>query len=369
MKTILALFTGIFVPGGIQNYNRYFCMALGSQFSRNYFSVLSLCDKNKFSGLASNIHLKIYGNIKFKLLRKIVFSFDSILEVLKQRPTYVFCGHINLLPLTWFINRVFGLKYSVFVHGIEVWNLRSGNKYKYLKSADLIFAVSRYTKKRMVENGISENKIFILPDCVETALFKPKDVNDKLLDYLDIKGKKVLLTVARLSAQERYKGHDVMLRVMQRLDENYIWLIVGDGDDLIRLKQSALAAGLAKRVKFLGGINDINLLVDYYNVCHCFIMPSSGEGFGIVFLEALACGKSVIAGNKDGSSEPLMDGRLGSLIDPENVEEIIKSINLAFNNGSLNVNKEFLIAEVKKNFGFESFSRRVKDLFSEILNR
>ena len=105
-------------------------------------------------------------------------------------------------------------------------------------------------------------------------------------------------------------------------------------------------------------------LTDHYQMSDLFIMPSKGEGFGIVFLEAMVCGLSVIAGNKDGSVDALKNGDLGMLIDPDNQTEIIEAVEKYYNN-RVNVNansKHELQKEVIQHFGFATFKERMKTI-------
>ena len=99
----------------------------------------------------------------------------------------------------------------------------------------------------------------------------------------------------------------------------------GEGDDRPRLEALAARLGLGEKARFVGSVVPEEL-PDYLRLADVFVMPSTGEGFGIVFLEALATGIHVIGGNKDGSLDPLADGQLGQLIDPDNEEELLSSI-------------------------------------------
>ena len=101
---------------------------------------------------------------------------------------------------------------------------------------------------------------------------------------------------------------------------NAIYLIAGAGDDKQRLEHLAAERGLAGRVVFTGHV-PADELPSYYALADVFAMPSTGEGFGIVFLEAAACGLPVIAGNADGSVDALGEGQIGCLVDPRHTSK------------------------------------------------
>ena len=119
----------------------------------------------------------------------------------------------------------------------------------------------------------------------------------------------MLLTVSRLAASERYKGHDRVISVLPRVLErspDVAYLVVGDGDDRQRLEEMAQKAGVAHAMRFAGHVPHQEL-PDYFRLADVFVMPSTGEGFGIVFLEAAASGLPVIGGNRDGSVDALAE--------------------------------------------------------------
>src|SRR5262249_54390522 len=158
--------------------------------------------------------------------------------------------------------------------------------------------------------------------------YRPGPKPGYLLERHATGGKKVLMTVSRLASSEQYKGHDRVICALpkvlsQRPDS--IYLIVGDGDDRLRLQSLAVKCGVAENVQFTGFV-PAEELPDYFRLADVFVMPSAGEGFGIVFLQAMATGVRVIAGNRDGSRDPLCDGTLGTLVDPENCEEMASAI-------------------------------------------
>jgi len=106
---------------------------------------------------------------------------------------------------------------------------------------------------------------------------------------------------------------------------NAKYILGGSGDDVGRIKNLIRDNNLHEKVILTGFIPDEEI-VDYYNLCDVFVMASRKEGFGIVFIEALACSKPVIAGNKDGSVDALLNGELGVSVDPDNIEEISRAI-------------------------------------------
>src|SRR5205085_3283125 len=116
-----------------------------------------------------------------------------------------------------------------------------------------------------------------------------------------------------------------ILPLLSRDIPNIAYLIVGDGSDRLRLEQKARQLGVAERVIFAGHISEEEK-PDHYRLADAYVMPSSGEGFGIVYLEALACGIPVIGSKIDGSRDALRDGRLGILVNPKDSDELRAAI-------------------------------------------
>lgn len=367
-RKALILFADLFNIGGIQQYNKHLCDAFASEFNDVGFTGISLYDSiiPPDSDKWPNIKINISTKIKIKLVQKIFFTAKAILAVIKGKPHFLICCHVDIAPLALFLKRSFNLKYAVLTHGTDVWYLKNGVKLEALKNADIILTVSAYTKNKLIANDIPERKIDLLRDAIDTSFFRPKSINNKLVTRLGLENKHILLTVGRIRSDERYKGHDIMLDIMERLGSEYIWLVIGTGADLPRLKLKAEKLGIIDKIRFLGNVTR-EALVGYYNLCDCFVMPSKGEGFGIVFLEALACGKPVIAGNKDGSLEPLMNGELGYTVDPDNSDEIIKVVQIACSVKKDTNQVQRDIKEIERNFGITVFNKRAKEVFSEYI--
>jgi phosphatidyl-myo-inositol dimannoside synthase len=240
----------------------------------------------------------------------------------------VFCGHLYMAPLAAGIASVFGVPLWIQVHGLEAWDELSRVHRRSLESAALITSVSRYTRRRLLEwIDIEPLRVKVLPNTVD-ARFRPGPKPVALLDRYNIRDKKILMTVSRLAANNRYKGHDKLINVLPRILDHFpevVYMVVGDGDDRPRLVDLARRVCVSDKVIFVGRVA-AELLPEYFQLADILVMPSTGEGFGIVFLEALASGIDVIGGNVDGSLDPLGDGVLGMAVNPESEEELAQAI-------------------------------------------
>ena len=253
---------------------------------------------------------------------KLVLSLINCL--LFRRPHHIYCGHINLVTLIGSLCQPLGIPYTVLTYGKEVWYPLPKTQRKALQKADNIWTISRYSCDRLCKaNDINPSQVKILPCVVDGNTFTPGDKSTELVTKYGLADSKVLMTVARLWSGDIYKGVDVTIRALPKILSVFPevkYLIIGRGDDRPRLEKLAQDLGVADRVVFAGFV-PTEALVEHYHVADAYIMPSQ-EGFGIVYLEAMACGKPVLSGDKDGSADPLQDGRLGWCVphrDPEAV--------------------------------------------------
>jgi phosphatidylinositol alpha-1,6-mannosyltransferase len=164
--------------------------------------------------------------------------------------------------------------------------------------------------------------------------------------------KRILLTVARLSSKEGYKGHDRLIAALPRLiaeGHDIVYVIAGEGHERARLETTALRVLGHDRVRFLGAV-DLSTLVRLYRAADLFVLPSWGEGFGIVFLEAMACGTPALGFNIAGAKDALVDGELGTLTSEQDLTSTIaRMLNEPRPDSAL------LAARVRSRFGREQF--------------
>jgi phosphatidylinositol alpha-1,6-mannosyltransferase len=253
-------------------------------------------------------------------------------RLLSQRNAFaaVVCAHIHLLPLAALAARRYGVPLILIVHGIEVWQRpRISGLDRCFRSVDMFVSVSEFTKKRFLEWApLRPDQGHVIPDCVDLTQYGPGPKPERLLQRYGVSNRKIMMTLGRLDSTERYKGIDEVLEIMPSLVKeipDLTYIIAGEGNDRPRLELKVKSLGLSERAVFTGYVPEAEK-ADHYHLADAFVMPGHGEGFGIVYLEAMACGIPVVASKVDASREAVLDGRLGVLADPSNPDEIIAAI-------------------------------------------
>lgn len=324
---VLALVTDAFGGvGGISQYNRDFLSALARCDWIGQVIVLPRGAANALGSLPPQLRQlpPLQGRLGYSLGALKAAQAHSPIDV-------VFCGHLFMAPLAALLAKSLRARLWLQIHGVEAWENGSQLHQWSVRAADLVTSVSRYTRRRLLQwSSIDPARVKVLPNTVDPR-FQPGPKPDHLLDRYNVRGKKILMTVSRLASSERYKGQDRVIRSFPdvlRLHPEAIYLLVGDGDDRTRLETLALELGVEHKVLFAGPVVDSEL-PDYYRLADALVMPSSGEGFGIVFLEAMASGIEVIGGNQDGSMDPLGDGTRGFAINPADQRQLVSAISTA----------------------------------------
>jgi phosphatidylinositol alpha-1,6-mannosyltransferase len=321
---ILALVTEAFgAMGGIAEYNRQLLKVLAGADGIDEIIVLP----RKGNPCPDRSYPKL--NILAPHANRIDFAAAALKTAVLRKPFgLIFCGHVYMAPLAQLISAVTGAPVWIQAHGIDAWTPLSRLHRQAIEAAALVTSSSRHTRNRLFEwTDLDPIRAKILP-CTVDPRFTPGSKPSHLIERHGLKGRRVLLSVSRLDATERYKGQDRVIEVMPRILDHApdaVYLIIGDGDDRPRLEALAASEGVADRVQFLGRIRDEDL-PDYMRLADVYVMPSTSEGFGIVFLEAMASGAHVIGGNRDGSLDPLKDGAAGTAVDPEDLDAIASAI-------------------------------------------
>jgi glycosyltransferase involved in cell wall biosynthesis len=257
------------------------------------------------------------------------FVAHTLATTMCQRFDLIVCGHLNLLPLAVVAAWRQRAPLVLIIYGIEAWKPPGRLVARLLQRVTAIVSISEFTKDKFLSWAPVPNEaIHVIPCCVDASRFGAGPKRADLLARYDLTGRAVIMTLARLAGEERYKGFDEVMAVLPRLladIPNLSYLIVGDGPDRARLEEKARAINVADRVVFSGYIAEEEK-ADHYRLADLFVMPGRGEGFGIVYLEALACGIPVVASSLDASREAVRNGQLGSVVNPFDQKELANAI-------------------------------------------
>jgi glycosyltransferase involved in cell wall biosynthesis len=258
------------------------------------------------------------------------FILQAASATLGKTPKLIVSTHLNFGPLAHILSARARIPYVLFAHGVEVHPQLSARRIHALRSATEIWAVSDWTRQRVLAlGGITESKVHVIPNTYDAALFPgPSTASSLHARYGITPGEPLILTVGRLNQSEQYKGQDRLIQALPLVLKQFPTaklLIIGEGNDRPRLEAMVATQGLKDSVRFAGFVPETEL-AEHYQMASVFAMPSTGEGFGIVYLEALACGTPVVAGHADGSKDALQNGKFGFLIDPTSVPEIATAL-------------------------------------------
>ncbi len=362
----LFIFLEIFTrEGGIQSYVKDIFRAYLALDDDLRGEVFLLRDRDNSSNPFESDRLRFhYFQRDFPALGRINMVLALARFLLKKRPSHVYCGHINLAPLVRSLCQPLGIPYTVLTYGKEVWEPLPKSRNQALTKASSIWTISRYSRDCACKaNGLDPNNIKMLPCTIDGDKFTPGEKQPELIEKYGLAGKKVLMTVARLWSGDIYKGVDVTIRALPRIAQVFPdvkYLVIGRGDDQPRLAQLAQELQVADKVVFAGFVATEDLMA-HYRLADAYVMPSQ-EGFGIVYLEAMACGIPVLSGDADGSADPLQDGKLGWRIPHRDKDEVAKACIEILQGDDLRCDGQWLRTQALANFGRAAFEKLVKEL-------
>lgn len=353
------------LEGGIQSYTKDIFRVYQELEPAYRADVFVLRDSPESLNPFESENLKFH---KFKTspsqLGKVNLATALLKLLWQKRPLHVFCGHINLAVMIKTFCQPLGIPYTVLTYGKEVWEPLKTRELQALRSAAEIWTISRYSRDRLcAANAIDPNTVKILPCAIDNNQFTPGPKQPELLEKYGLNHAKVLMTVARLWSGDIYKGVDVTIRALPQIAQVFPevkYLVIGRGDDQPRLAQLAQDLGVSDRVIFAGFV-PTEQLIAHYRLADAYIMPSQ-EGFGIVYLEAMACGIPVLSGDDDGSSDPLQDGKLGWQVPHRNPEAVAAACIEILQGNDKRCHGEWLREQAIAIFGMEAFQKQLQQL-------
>jgi phosphatidyl-myo-inositol dimannoside synthase len=260
--------------------------------------------------------------------------FNTVRSVIRSEHIQrVHCG--RSLPegwIAWLLKRLCGVPYVCFVHGEDV-EMAAGSRElawmvrRVLRGADFVVANSANTAGILHDSWqLDEDHIRILHPGVDTQRFVPVARDKDVRNRLGWDDRTVILTVSRL---QKRKGHDTMIRALSTIREavpDVLYAIVGDGEEREELDRLVDAEGVQEHVQFLGELDDA-AMTQCYQQCDLFVLPNRQvgrdiEGFGMVLLEAQACGRPVVAGASGGTAETMSIPETGHVVPCDGPDEL-----------------------------------------------
>lgn len=241
--------------------------------------------------------------------------------------------------------------------------------------SDKVIACSNFTKNMLLDEGVLKDKIKIMHPIVDIGYYEDRlgDINQQniLRKKLKIEDKTVLLTVGRLIDR---KGFDIVINMLSMLKDEYpdlVYLIVGEGNEKKKLLELSKEKKVQDKIIFAGNVKEVDL-PSYYAISDIFIMLNKKcvdfEGFGIVFLEAGLAKIPVIGGNYGGTSDSIIDGNTGFLVDPSDINQCLLVLKKLIIDGGLrkdigNAGYEY----VRNNFSLDAGVKEMDRLIGEII--
>jgi len=314
--------------GGIQRATRTLAASLSDAYGEDRVGVLSLRAADQpargrflWEGVSGEPDRRITFPEKARYLIHAVRTARRW-----RRRLAIVATHPHLAPVASACSKISGTPFAVWCHGIEAWGKPKPAVARALRSADVVFAPSRFTAERVERmSGLSVDSVRVIPHSVESA-DGPSGV---------LRDPRQVLTVARLTRENRYKGIDMLLYAWPRvIGETRARLeVIGDGPDRERLVSVASLLGISEYVTFSGRVSDAALFEAYARAT-VFAMPArhrlqpspEGEGFGLVYIEAGRHSLPVVAGLGAGAEDAVEHEGSGLLVDPEDAQQVAAAI-------------------------------------------
>jgi phosphatidylinositol alpha-1,6-mannosyltransferase len=371
MNSIVGLFTDLLPAGGVQRVSRHVA-AVAAKFASERGVSARLLSLNDPQGL----HTVRVGSLEFSVSgyagSKIQFALAA-LRAAGRKPALVIALHPHLAPIVRAMEaRSRKSRSIVFAHGVEVWQPLRWPRGAALRRADLVIGPSSDTVQHLIsEQHIPPSKVQRLPWGLDPEFeARLESAHPPSPPPGFPQSGRVILTIGRWDSGERYKGADTLISALPRVlktapDTSLV--LVGDGDDRPRLEHLARNLGVSESAHFLYGLSPAQLFACYAN-CDVFALPSRGEGFGLVFLEAMACSKPVIGGAHGGIPDIVEDGVTGLLVPHGDAEHLAQALESLLNHP--NEAREMGARgrkRVQKDYTFDEFQSRLTRILDGVM--
>lgn len=307
-----------------------------------------------------------HENHRATLGEKLTFGVKLTTAQVTGQADWVLFSHLGLAQIQNALPGVVRRPYAVFLHGIEAWNALGATELMALTNASVRIANSHYTASRVMSAHPEIGRVEACPLALPPTRLRADAATEDAQPGI---GPHAVLVVGRMSASERYKGHDQLIeswpRVVASVPDAQL-VLVGSGDDLPRLQAKAAASGAAAQIVFTGFVSDARL-ASLYRQCALFALPSRGEGFGLVYLEAMANGLPCVGSIHDAATDVIVDRVTGRLVDQGLGDALAGALVELLSNPDLRrrLGEAGRVRE-REVFSFDRFAARVDDLLAPL---
>jgi len=310
---------------------------------------------------------------KFRSFRSLYATYSKMIKIIKEKNISIDLIHAHFLYPSGCLGMLTKSKLNIPLvitgHGSDIHTLPfKGKKIKgilkkTIKASDIVFSVGKGNKKILIDYlGADEKRTFIMPNSVDPKKFHKMEL-DKVKELLRIPAdKKIILTIGNLLEE---KGLDYLIKAAEKLYKkikNIKFIIIGNGPQYKYLTSMIKKLNLKKVVNILDPMPQDELRL-WLNASHVFVLPSLKEGLGMVQIEAMACGKPVVATRNGGSETIITNENLGILVESKNSDELAKGIYQALNKSW---NSKYIISHAMK-FTPSKISKEIAYIFSNLL--
>jgi len=325
-------------------------------------------------------HGRPMQNWKYYQLPRVIFPLAQAIRRLSvDRPDLIHFG--DLCPpgvISLILKLSLGCRYLAYCHGDENAQIDQRRfqpivRDQIYRQATAVVAANEFARQGLIRIGVPEARIHKITPGVDLERFRPAPPNPDFVRQFSLVGKAVLLTVARLVPK---KGHQMVLKAVAKIHRDVPgvkYLIAGEGPERSNLESLTKELGLSQVVTFLGNIPN-ERLPEFYNLCDVFVMANRHtpegdiETFGMVFVEANAVGKPVVAGRSGGTAEAVVEGSTGLLIDPEDVDELAAALKLMLLNKALRERLGYIgLRRAQADFNWRTRAEVLHQVSQEIL--
>jgi phosphatidyl-myo-inositol dimannoside synthase len=366
-KRVVALFTDVLAVGGVQEAGRLTCRALADiaralGWAVELLSVNDPWGRHAVPGCDADIQVRGFAR------NKLPFVLAALAQAWSMKSRgIVIAAHPHLaLPAAWMQRIRPSLRIIVMSYGIDVWKPLPRYRRFALRAADLVTVPSSDTERRLIKaQGIVPSKVRRLRLPLTANFLRMASDPTALKLPANFPNGRIILTVGRWAADERYKGADDLIRAVAllRAATPEVQLVaVGSGDDLPRLRAIAVELQIAECVHFLQNLSNAEVAACYAH-CDLFALPSTGEGYGLVFLEAMAFGKAVVGVAAGGVTDIVRHGENGLLVGAGDFGCLVQALERLLKDDALRARLGRAGAEiVSRDYGFDAFRARVEEI-------